>query len=59
MNEVKGRVDRIEPEPAPAPELSAQERQVLARVKKQAEKKRSAALRRYLKNPPLFFVWPY
>jgi hypothetical protein len=37
--------------------LSAEEREVLGRVKRQTERKPRGALWRFAKNPPLFFWW--
>jgi hypothetical protein len=41
----------------PAGQLSAEEREVLERIKKQGERKLRGALWRFGKNPPLFYWW--
>ena len=57
MSEVKTQQDQAQHTPEPAVALSAEERAVLTRVREQAGKGRSSRLRRFLKDPPLFFWW--
>jgi hypothetical protein len=49
--------DRPKHDTEPAAQLSAEEKEVLHRIEKQAGRKRANALRRLLKSPPLFFWW--
>jgi hypothetical protein len=48
---------RPQPERGSATHLSAEEREALDRIRKRAARKREGALRRFGKNPPLFFWW--
>jgi hypothetical protein len=41
----------------PVAELSAEERQLLARIDQQVNRARPNRFRRFLKNPPLLFWW--
>ena len=58
MNKPEWHAERTERDPGPVPELSAEERAVLARIEKQARPKRRKPLwKRFADDSPLYFWW--